>query len=88
MFTQAPCQASPDFSAHSKLFILTVDFSKVAVGAVLSQEQQGKERFLKGENVEFMRPITIPVKVNFWHLCMVYRNLTTFSGGKSFLWSQ
>ena len=42
MFTQAPCQASPDFSVHSKHFILTIDFSKVAVGAVLSQEQHGK----------------------------------------------
>ena len=46
MFTQAPCWANPDFSVHSKPFILTIDFSKVAVGAVLSQEQHGKERFL------------------------------------------
>ena len=43
MFTQAPCRASPDFSVHSKRFILTIDFSKVAV---LFQEQHGKERFL------------------------------------------
>ena len=46
MFAQAPCRASPDFSVNSKPFILTIDFSKVAVGAVLSQEQHGKERFL------------------------------------------
>ena len=46
MFAQAPCQASPDFSVNSKPFILTIDFSKVAIGAVLSQEQHGKERFL------------------------------------------
>ena len=46
MFAQAPCRASPDFSVNSKPFILTIDFSKVAIGAVLSQEQHGKERFL------------------------------------------
>ena len=38
--------AVPDFSVNSKPFILTIDFSKVAVGAVLSQEQHSKERFL------------------------------------------
>ena len=26
MFIQVPCRASPDFSVHSKLFILTIDF--------------------------------------------------------------
>ena len=46
MFAQAPCRASPDFSVNCKPFILTIDFSKVAIGAVLSQEQHGKERFL------------------------------------------
>ena len=46
MFAQAPCRASPDFSVDSKPFILTIDFSKVAVEAVLSQEKLGKERFL------------------------------------------
>ena len=46
MFAHAPCRASPEFSVNSKPFILMIDFSKVAVGAVLSQEQQGKERFL------------------------------------------
>ena len=46
MFTQAPCRASPDFAVNSKPFILTIDFLKVAVGAVLSQEQCGKERLL------------------------------------------
>ena len=46
MFTQAPCKSSHDFSVDSKPFILAVDFSKVAVGAVLSQEQHGKEWFL------------------------------------------
>ena len=46
MFTQAPCRASPDFSVGSKPFILTIDFSKQAVAAILSQEQHGAERFL------------------------------------------
>ena len=27
MFTQAPCQTSPNFFVHSKPFILTIDFS-------------------------------------------------------------
>ena len=45
MFAQAPCRASPDFSVDSKPFFLTIDFSKVAVGAV-SQEQHSTERFL------------------------------------------
>ena len=46
MFSQAPCRASPDFSVNCKPFILTIDFSKVAIGAELSQEQHGKERIL------------------------------------------
>ena len=46
MFAQAPCQASPDFSVISKPFILTIDYSKMAIGAVLSQEIHGKEWFL------------------------------------------
>ena len=46
MFAQAPCRASPYFSVDSKPFNLMIDFSKVAVGVVLSQEQHGKERFL------------------------------------------
>ena len=46
MFATAPCRASPDFSVNAKPFILTIDFSKIAIGAVLSQEQHGKEMFL------------------------------------------
>ena len=46
MFTAAPCRAPPDFSPGAKPFTLTIDFSKNAVGAILSQEQQGKDRFL------------------------------------------
>ena len=46
MFTQAPCRAAPDFGVDSKPFILTIDFSKQAVAAILSQEQHGTERFL------------------------------------------
>ena len=46
MFAIAPCRASADFSVHAKPFILTIDFSKIAIGAVLSQEQHGKEKFL------------------------------------------
>ena len=45
MFAQAPCRASTFFSVDSKPLILMIDFSKVAVGAVLSQEQHIKERF-------------------------------------------
>ena len=46
MFASAPCRAAPDFSPTAKPFIVTIDFSKTAVGAVLSQEQNGVERFL------------------------------------------
>ena len=46
MFASAPCRAASDFSPTAKPFIVTIDFSKTAVGAVLSQEQNGVERFL------------------------------------------
>ena len=46
MFASAPCRATPDFSPTAKLFIITIDFSQTAVGAVLSQEQNGVERIL------------------------------------------
>jgi len=46
MFSSAPCRASPDFSLHAKPFILTIAFSKIAIGAVLSQVQHGREVFL------------------------------------------
>ena len=46
MFVSAPCRATPDFSPTAKPFIVTIDFSQTAVGAVLSQEQNGVERFL------------------------------------------
>jgi len=46
MFAAAPCRATPDFSPTAKPFILTIDFSKTAIGAVLSQEQNNVERFL------------------------------------------
>ena len=46
MFAAAPCRATPDFSPTAKPFILTIDFSKTAIGAVLSQEQNNIERFL------------------------------------------
>ena len=36
----------PDFAQGAKPFILTIDFSMNALGAVLSQEQKGAERFL------------------------------------------
>ena len=42
MFVAAPCRAPPG----AKPFILTIDFSMNALGAVLSQEQKGAERFL------------------------------------------
>ena len=46
MFASAPCRATPDFSPAAKPFIITIDFSQTAVRAVLSQEQNGIERFL------------------------------------------
>ena len=46
MFVAASCRAPPDFDLGAQPFILTIDFSKKAVGAVLSQEQKGVERFL------------------------------------------
>ena len=46
MFAAAPCRATPDFSPTTKPFILTIDFSNTAIGAVLSQEQDNIERFL------------------------------------------
>ena len=46
MFAAAPCRAIPDFSPTAKPVILTIDFSKTAIGAVLSQEQNNVERFL------------------------------------------
>ncbi len=45
MFAAAPCRATPDFSPAAKPFILTIDFSKTAIGAVLSQEQDNVEKF-------------------------------------------
>ena len=38
MFAAAPCRAPPDFSPAAKPFVITIDFSETAVGAVLSQE--------------------------------------------------
>ena len=35
-----------DFAPGAKLFCLTIDFSKHAVGAILSHKQKGKDRFL------------------------------------------
>ena len=46
MFAAAPCRATPDLSPAANPFILTIDFSKTAIGAVLSQEQNNVERFL------------------------------------------
>ena len=46
MFAAAPCRVTPDFSPTAKPFILTIDFSKTAIGAVLSQKQNNIERFL------------------------------------------
>ena len=85
MFTQAHCRASPDFSVGSKPFILTIDFSKQAVAAILSQEQHGAERFLgvKVENVECMNLIIIHRRANFWHSCMGYTSLTICCVGEN-----
>ena len=46
MFAAAPSRATPDFASDANRFFLTIDFSKTAIGAVLSQEQNGVERFL------------------------------------------
>ena len=45
MFAAALCRATPDFSPTAKPFILMIDFSKTAISAVLSQEQDNIERF-------------------------------------------
>ena len=67
MFAAAPCRATPDFSPTANPFILTIDFSKTAIGAVLSQEQDNVEKFLgvKGENVEIMRVTIIVPRGNY-----------------------
>ena len=47
MFASALCRATQDFSPTAKpSFVVTIDFSQTAVEAVLSQEQNGVERFL------------------------------------------
>ena len=37
LFSRVQCEAAPDFSENALPFILTIDFSEVAIGAVLSQ---------------------------------------------------
>ena len=46
LFSGLQCKAAPDFSENALPFILIFDFSKVAISAVLSPEQNSKERFL------------------------------------------
>ena len=40
MFVAAPWRTPPDFVPEAKPFMLTIDFSKTAVGAVLSQKKK------------------------------------------------
>ena len=67
MFLEAPCWAQPDFSTWAKLFILTIDFSKHAVGAVLSlsKEKSGEQflKELKDVNTGLLNVIIIVVRV-------------------------
>ena len=44
-FAKAPIRAAPDFESGEEL-ILTTDYSSEAVGWVLSQVQQGRERMI------------------------------------------
>ena len=46
LLSSAPALAYPDFSKDSDEFILDVDASNVAIGAVLSQRQNGKENII------------------------------------------
>ena len=46
LLTQPPILTFPDFSCEADDFILTTDASMVAVGAMLSQKQQGVERVM------------------------------------------
>ena len=43
LFSWVQCRVAPDFSENTLPFILTIDFSKVAIGAVLSQEHTVKK---------------------------------------------
>ena len=45
-FEKSPTRAYPDYSENANPFILDTDFSALCVGAVLSQVQNGKERFI------------------------------------------
>ena len=45
-FSESPVRAYPDYSPKANPFILDTDFSAKCVGAVLSQVQQGQERFI------------------------------------------
>ena len=45
-FEKSPTRAYPDYSEGANPFILDTDFSALCVGAVLSQVQDGKERFI------------------------------------------
>ena len=45
-FSESPVRAYPDYSPGANPFILDTDFSAKCVAAVLSQVQQGQERFI------------------------------------------
>ena len=45
-FSESPVRAYPDYSPKANPFILDTDFSAKCCGAVLSQVQQGQERFI------------------------------------------
>ena len=45
-FEKSPTRAYPDYSEGANPFILDTDFSALCVGAVLSQIQDGKEKFI------------------------------------------
>ena len=45
-FAKSPMRAYPDYSEGASPFVLDTDFSALCVGAVLSQKQNGVERFI------------------------------------------
>lgn len=46
LFADKPIRHPPDYGPTASKFIITTDYSKIGLGATLSQKQQGKEVFL------------------------------------------
>ena len=53
MFVSAPCRAAPDFSPTAKPFVITIDFSKTAIGAIEENADHMKATItVKGEMLD------------------------------------